>query len=432
MLRSSPAWLKALLIGQFVSAAGALAWLYLTLWLVDDRGFALGVAGVITAAYGVGAIGGNLLGGSLGDRFGLRRSLAASKAVAVLACLAFPIVPDALLLPLAAMTGLSGGIGRPLMNAVVATALPPELRREAIALSRAAFNAGTVLGPPLGGLLAMDHFGWIFVVDGVTSAVLLVVVLRWVPAGEAVVRGPRDGLLRILRRDRAVRSLVLTVLAVDTTYRLLYTALPLFLVDSGAPAWVYGLSISVNGLMIVLFEPVVARRLAHRPAIAVIALGYAVVGAGWLLLGVLPLVVTAFAAVVVISVGEMLYKPTATAYAADLAPAGAAGRYQSLYASASIGGMVLSPLLGTSLYSLAPWAVWPAAGLIALSASFGLRRTAKTPAVPDAPETRGEVSVVPSGNAEPLRQSRRAPTEPRRPDAPRVTPTSPRWSRAPR
>lgn len=79
-------------------------------------------------------------------------------------------------------------------------------------------------------------------------------------------------------------------------------------------------------------------------------------------------------AVLVISVGEMLYKPTATAYAAELAPDGAAGRYQSVYASASIGGMVLSPLLGTSLYAVAPWAVWPAAGLIALATAQGLRR----------------------------------------------------------
>ena len=59
MLRTSPAWLKALLLGQLVSAAGSLAWLYLTLWLVDERGRSPGVAGLITAAYGAGAIGGN-------------------------------------------------------------------------------------------------------------------------------------------------------------------------------------------------------------------------------------------------------------------------------------------------------------------------------------------------------------------------------------
>lgn len=380
MLRTAPTWLKALLLGQLISAAGSLAWLYLTLYLVHARGLAPAAAGIVTAGYGAGTLGGNLLGGSLGDRFGLRSALAAAKALAVLTCVAFPLCPTGGLLPLALLAGLTSGAGRPLMSAVVAAGLPPSLRREGIALSRAAFNAGAVLGPPLGGLLAARHFGWVFAVDGTTSAVLVLAVLRFVPAGQAVLRGPRRGLVSALRLDGEMRTLILSVLAVDTTYRLLYTVVPLLLSDQHAPPWLYGLTLSLNGLMIVLLEPQVARRLSHRAALPVISSGYAVVGLGWLLLGVMPVVVVVFLAVLVISVGEMLYKPTATAHAADLAPAGMEGRYQSLYASASLGGMLLSPLLGTSLYSASPRLVWPCAGALALGAASLLRRT--QPAVP--------------------------------------------------
>jgi len=149
--------------------------------------------------------------------------------------------------------------------------------------------------------------------------------------------------------------------------------IPLFLIDHHAPPALYGLTVSLNGAMIVLLEPRFARRLAHRPAAPVIATGYAIVGLGWLLIGAVPAVVTAFVAVLVISVGEMLYKPTATAHAADLAPPGMQGRYQSLYASASIGGMLLSPLLGTTLYAVAPALVWPCAGALALVGAVGMR-----------------------------------------------------------
>lgn len=384
MLRTAPGWLKALLIGQLVSAAGSLAWLYLTLWLVSDRDLAPGAAGLVTATYGVGAIAGNLVGGTVGDRFGMRPALATTKGVALLSCVAFPVCPSPALAPLALLTGLAGGMGRPLMSAVVATGMPAELRREAIAWSRAAFNAGTVIGPPLGGLLAVHHFGWVFVLDGLTSAVLLVVVLRAVPSrGPVKVRSPH-GLLGAVRTDRSIRTLVLSVLAVDTTYRLLYTVVPLFLVARDAPAWVYGTTISLNGLGIVLLEPFVARRLAHRTATHVIGLGYALVGAGWLVLALVPSVPGAFLAVLVITAGEMLYKPTATAHAADLAPAGMEGRYQSLYASASIGGMVLSPLLGTALYDAAPALVWPVAAVVAVAAATWIgRRTEPAVAVVD-------------------------------------------------
>jgi MFS family permease len=369
MLRTAPGWLKALLIGQLVSAAGSLAWLYLTLWLVSDRHLATGSAGLVTATYGAGAIAGNLFGGSVGDRFGMRSALATTKGVALLTCIAFPICPTTGLAPLALVTGLAGGMGRPLMSAIVATGMPTEVRREAVAWSRAAFNAGTVIGPPLGGLLAVHHFGWVFVIDGLTSAVLLVVVLCAVPRHVVPRVKVPHGLLGVLRTDGSIRTLVLSVLTVDTTYRLLYTAVPLFLVARHAPAWVYGATISLNGLGIVLLEPRVARRLSGRPATRVISAGYALVGAGWLLLALVPTVAGAFLTVLVITAGEMLYKPTATAHAADLAPAGMAGRYQSLYASASIGGMVLSPLLGTTLYGVAPALLWPTAAVTALVAA---------------------------------------------------------------
>lgn len=374
MLRTAPGWLKALLFGQLVSAAGSLAWLYLTLWLVADRHLTTGSAGLVTATYGAGAVAGNLFGGSLGDRFGMRNALATTKGIALLTCIAFPLCPASALAPLALVTGLAGGMGRPLMSAIVATGMPTQLRREAIAWSRAAFNAGAVIGPPLGGLLAVHHFGWVFVIDGLTSAFLLLVVLRAVPRRDPIrVKAPH-GLLGVLRTDRSLRTLVLSVLTVDTTYRLLYTVVPLFLVARHAPAWMYGATISVNGLGIVLLEPYVARRLAGRPATRVIGTGYALVGAGWLVLALVPTVTGAFLTVLVITAGEMLYKPTATAHAADLSPTGMEGRYQSLYASASIGGMVLSPLLGTTLYSVAPALLWPTAAALALLAALRIRQ----------------------------------------------------------
>jgi MFS family permease len=375
MLRGAPTWLKALLVGQLVSSAGSLAWLYLTRYLGVQRGLSPARAGLVTACYGGGAIVGNLLGGSLGDRFGMREALGATKAVALASVTAFALCPSWGLLPLALVAGLTGGAGRPLMSAVVASGMPAGLRREAIAWSRAAFNAGAVIGPPLGGLLAAHHFGWVFLIDGGTSALLLFVVLRFVPSVRPVSRGRGEGLLSILRTDRAMRAVVASVLAVDTTYRLLYTVVPLFLVDHDAPPWLYGLTVSLNGAMIVLLEPRVARRLSAQAAVPVISAGYALVGAGWLLLGVAPWVLVAFVSVIVISVGEMLYKPTATAHAADLAPAGREGRYQSLYASASIGGMLLSPLLGTALYAAAPRLVWPCAAAVAVAAAWALRKT---------------------------------------------------------
>lgn len=66
-----------------------------------------------------------------------------------------------------------------------------------------------------------------------------------------------------------------------------------------------------------------------------------------------------------LTLGEILYKTTATAYVADQAPAHAQGRFQSLYAGASISGQVLAPPLGGALYSAAPGLLWPLCAALA-------------------------------------------------------------------
>ncbi len=75
------------------------------------------------------------------------------------------------------------------------------------------------------------------------------------------------------------------------------------------------------------------------------------------------------AAVAVVTAGEMLYKPTATAHAADRAPEGMHGRYQSLYGAASIGGTVIAPPLAGALFQHSPHLMWVVGGVLALAAA---------------------------------------------------------------
>ena len=191
----------------------------------------------------------------------------------------------------------------------------------------------------------------------------------------ASARAARGSVLRHVRADRLVLAVLLGAAVVDTCYRQLYVGLPLELHHLGAPAWVYGLTVTVNCVVIVLGEVWVALRMAHRSTTSVIAAGYVLVGFSWLLFGAHPAVWSAMAMVVVISVGEMLYKPTATAAVADGAPSGYEGRYQSLYAGASITGTVLGPAIGGVLYGLHPALLWFGAGVVPIGAAILLRAT---------------------------------------------------------
>jgi MFS family permease len=379
-LRGLPVWMRWLLLGQFLNATGSLAWLYLTLYLVQQRGLSPAQAGLVAAANGAGTIVGNLAGGSLGDRFGMRRSALACLVASSVSCAVVPLVPTVGLAVVMAARGLAGGATRPLLSATIAGELPPARRREGIALSRSVLNAGTVVGPPVGALLAAHAFAAVFVVDGLTGLLLAALIFRFVPRDDvaAARAGSRaaGSLWAALRRDAALRRLLLGIVAVDTTYRLLYTVLPVQLADQGVSAMAYGLLVSLNCIVIVVAEAPLALALRDRPAPAVIAAGFGFVGLAYLVLGISPGLVLAVVAMVVLTVGEMLYKPTATAHAADLAPAGMTGRYQSAYGAASISGTMLSPALGGAVYDVAPGLLWPLAGVVALTAALLFRRTA--------------------------------------------------------
>ncbi len=390
-----PPWIRALLVGQAVSAAGAFAWLYLTLYLVADRGLDPQRAGLVTAAFGAGTIAGNLGGGFVGDRIGLRRAVLASLLGWAACCAAVPLASTPALPVLTAVAGALSGASRPVLSALVAATLPTDRRREGIALSRTASNAGFVIGPPLGALLAAHAFGAIFVADAATSLVLAAIVWRAVPAGDpgpSAPPGPRPPLWRAIAADRRVVVLLATILVIDTVYRQLFTTVPLLLRDAGEPTVLYGLLITVSSAIIVVAEAPLAVALRHRPAALVVGGGFVLVGAGLLVLGIWPGAVGAVAGVAVLTGGEMLYKPTATAYVADAAPGGMAGRYQSLYAATSISGMLLAPVAGGAVYAHAPRLLWPAAALVAVLAAaalyVGTRRADRAPA-PDQPALTG-------------------------------------------
>ncbi|GAA3127450.1 MFS family permease [Kribbella aluminosa] len=377
-----PTWMKAVMAGQLVNGAGALAWVYLTLYLVEDRGMSAQQAGFAAAAYGVGLVGGNLGGGWFGDRFGLRTTALASQLLWAVSCTAMPFAPGPSIAVVAALAGLFGGAGRPNLSALVAISLPAERRREGIALSRTATNAGFTIGPPLGGLLATYDFSLVFFVDAVTSLVMAAIIWRWVPNARGTRGLSTTGLWTSVLRDRPVLVVLATIVVVDTVYRQIFATLPLLLRDAGTPAVAYGVLLGASSVVIVLFEAPLAVRLRGHRATRVIAAGFAFIGIGQAIVGLWPALAGAALAIVVLTAGEMLYKPTATAHVADAAPEGMVGRYSSLYAAASISGMFLAPAIGGTAYQHAPRLLYPVAAALALVAAGVLLLTRAT--APDA------------------------------------------------
>ncbi|HEX8632420.1 MAG TPA: MFS transporter [Catenuloplanes sp.] len=408
-MRDLPRLVWVLAAGRFVNAAGSFLTVYLFLYLTGPRGLPIGPAGLLSGVLGAGLFAGNFTGGWFGDRFGHRRVLLLSSAVVGAATLAIPWTPTALLavtLPLLGYAGATAGVSQ---GALVALCVPAGDRRRAVAVGRAAFNAGYVIGPPLGALFVADHFSWLFVADGVVTLAVRAVTARMLP-GEptrtASHPAPAVGLWASLLADRALLVLLPAIVLVDTVYRQLYSTLPVYLRDHGQPVALYAALIAVGSAMILVLEIPATMAMRRLPALPIIASGYCLVGLGMGLFGLGTGTAIVVAAMVLLTIGEILYKTTATAHVLDRAPDLLVGRYQGLYTGAATSGTVLAAPLGALLYSAAPGALWATCAVAAIGAGAivlasarirGAQATAPPPAAPTGAAPPGRGPEPPAG-----------------------------------
>ncbi|MCX5379048.1 MFS transporter [Streptomyces sp. NBC_00091] len=368
-------WLLA--AGVFVNAVVSFTFVFVFLYLTGPRGLGAAQAGLVTGIGGIGLVAGNFTGGWYGDRFGHRRVLLAASALGGALLTAFPLSPTPLLYAALPLVQYAAGVVRAANSALVAVTVPEGGRRQAFAVVRCASNGGFTLGPPLGALVASGiSYDWLFVGDGLGTLFFAFWTARVVPArGASRTPAPapdgglgRGGVWAALKARPSVLVLLGAILVVDVVYRQQYSAFPVFLADHGLDVRAFGLVIALNGAVILLLELPAAIALRARPPLAVIGTGLVLVGAGYAALLLGAGVATAVAMMVLLSLGEILYKTTATAYVADQAPEHAVGRFQSLYAGVSVSGTVLAPPAGGALYAAAPGLLWPLCAALAAGA----------------------------------------------------------------
>lgn len=363
-----------------VNRSGSMVLPFLTLYLTHRLGFSLAEAGSTLSLYGAGAVAGAAVGGWLADRLGAVRLqvlslLATGVGFVVLGSLRGRL---GVWLAVAALSVVAEAF-RPASFSAVAAASPPEVRTRALALLRLAVNLGMSIGPAVGGVLAVRHYGLLFIVDAATcwlAAGVLAVALR---RGRGHPRGEEQPAqaARPWRDGPFLQLLVLVFLLATVFYQVLAT-LPLYLRAHFALAEDrIGLVFSVNTVLIVLFEMVLLRCVERVEPFRVAALGSFLVGAGFALMPLFSVPLWAPATVVVWTLGEMLSLPITNALAASRVSGEGRGRYLGAYLLAFSLAFVAGPAMGTAVYErYGASALWLGAGGVGVGLAAGFLRMA--------------------------------------------------------
>lgn len=336
----------------------------------------------VLGALGAGGLVGPVLGGLLTDRFGSRPAMITGMTATAAAQGLLFAAPNLVTLALAAAAlGAAGTLHFPGASAVVAGSVDRARRRIGFGLYHWAINVGTAVAGAVGGFLAEHGYGLLFALDAATCLAYAVLVAARLPrtAGRTGARPAGDGGgYRIVLRDRLLLSLLAAVTVSETLYAQTEFTLPLAIRDHGLPPTVFGLAAVVNALLVVTLQPFAAVWLSRFDRVRIWAVASLLVTVG---IGLTGLADTAWGfalTVVVWSLGEVCASGLITSIVADLAPAGAQGRYQGAVGwargLARFGALVLGAAVYTYLGPAALWWGCTALGLAGAAATLLLAR----------------------------------------------------------
>ncbi len=359
MLRALLANLKALpratwilFAGTFINRFGTFVMPFLAIYM-SRRGFTPAQAGLAVSAYGGGHIVASMLGGHLADRIGRRNTIVLSMFASTIVMLAMSQARTLTsIIALAFVAASAAELYRPASSALLGDLVQPEQRVAAFGMYRFAINLGFAAGPATAGFLANRSFFYVFAGDALTSLVFGLVALFALPHGlrsHQKDEVPGEG-LRVALRHRAFVYFLAATLCLTFIDFQLHSTIPLHLTSIGYTPATYGLLLSINGVMIVLFELVLTAWTQRLPAQPLIALGFGLNAIGIALMGFLTAIPALAMTVVVWTLGEMISAPVTGAYVTRLAPERYRGRYMGLWASMLSLGMLLGPAIGTWIY----------------------------------------------------------------------------------
>jgi MFS family permease len=353
-------------IGQFVEP-------FLVLYLTTQRGFSPAHAGIALTCFGAGAALSQLVGGWLSDHVGRRQTLAGGMVFCALAYLALGASRGFGLICAAALVGgLASDLYRPASAALITDLVGPVQRRRAFGLIFWAVNLGFSIASVAAGFLAERGYTSLFLIDAGTSLVFAVII--WWGIGADPPRPPLaadtspSGYGTALR-DRLMLALVGLTVLTATVYMQVANTLPLAVVGHGLPTSAYGLVTALNGVLIVLLQPLAVRVVQRFDAVRVLASGSALIGLGFGLTAWASTLLQFAGTVAVWTLGEIAGAGLVAAIIADIAPVDARGRYSAVWGTSFGISSLLAPAIGTSTYQyLGPDVLWAGcfvAGLIA-------------------------------------------------------------------
>ena len=356
---------------------GALLFPFFALYITSKFDVGMTEVGILFALFSISSFIGSALGGALSDRLGRRGMLIFSLISTSLSSILMGLVNSlGLFYLLALLVGIFTDVGGPARQAMMADLLPADKRVSGFGIFRVVFNLAAAIGPAIGGFMATRSYLALFIIDAILSFITAVLVYLYIPETkpEAHEDAPHESLGATFRgyfivlRDRIFVFYIFASILAGLVYMNFNTTLGVFLRDyRGIPESGYGLLITINATMVVVMQFSISRIIDKYKPMLMMALGTLLSGLGFALFGFVQTYSLAIVAMVILTVGEMIWAPVSNALVAMFAPEDKRGRYMAAFGFSWGIPFAIGPLLAGRVLDTGHgnW-LWYACGILGI------------------------------------------------------------------
>jgi len=386
--RGLPREIYVIFISRIINNLGCFVFPLLSLILTQKIGLPKDAAGRYVTALSIISVPSLLIGGKLVDTIGRRRIILISQSLGAIAIICCGFMKPSLMMAYTVMlSSVLFSLSSPAYDAMLADLTTPENRKASYSLLYMGMNVGFAIGPVIGGLLFKRYLKYVFIGDGITTILSLVLVMVFV---KETMGKDMDTILQEERKEEAsVQGSVFSVLKtrpiliffslIMFCYAFEYSqwgfTLPLHLEDifKGSGASYYGTLACMNGFVVIALTPVISKITHSIKPIKVIAMGglfYGIAFGSFSFIRNYPLFLIF---IIIMTMGEIMVTINSSTFIANHTPASHRGRVSSILPLISGGGYAVGPMIMGKIITNNSFAFgWTIIGVIGFTSAFAM------------------------------------------------------------
>jgi MFS family permease len=368
---------------QAIRSTGfSISFTYLPLYLYQQRHISMTLVGLIILVSGILSGVFQIVGGMLADRFGHRKTF-----------ILFQLTEAILFTLLAVLIGINaavwsvflisimvtiiGGMSAPAISAIVADVSQENRMTESYGLMAIGGNLGWAIGPLAGGYLqSLTSYAWIFGIGALITSLSLIGI-PYLPRDTA--RKSTELLSKKYLQTFFSDSKLIIFCVLCTLFYLEIgqwgSTLSVFTIDRlGFLPEQYGLLMSISGVVIIVFQYPISKRIEWLGSPKALFLGSFLYGMGFLSFSWVKSFMPAVGSIIILVAGEMLFIPTSYAVIGKISRLEDRAKNLGFLGLCGTAGSSFGPLLGGFLldkFTTRPFYLWGPVALPAFLAAIG-------------------------------------------------------------